>query len=360
MNLKQSLLLAALLLAASAFAAQPSRTVAGASTGGNSPYATDAYPGFEGLDDIPRPERREKAWFSWWLGVSRTNSVEQYAYAKELEAKGEFRAAAKACDALVREWPASLEAPQAQLRFAKILATELEDYEEAFEQVEYLLDFYSRECPYLETVEFAYRLVNTMVAKRKTFLGLSFLSSRQVRQRYESVVRHAPGAKYVPEVMLKIAAIREDDLQYDEAAKVFATLQSMFPHSPEARIAAYREARARMWLCRRLAYNVPRCRDTLGYLKLTIARNPDLPQVEELRQWQQEVEDHLANAAYKAAKFYDCKQRTRHAAIASWQNYLAQYPRSPHAEEVRARIAELTAQNTPTPKSDSDNQEKKQ
>ena len=36
--------------------ADPPRNVAGSAFAANSPYATDAYPGFDGLDDVPKPE----------------------------------------------------------------------------------------------------------------------------------------------------------------------------------------------------------------------------------------------------------------------------------------------------------------
>ena len=343
MKTMRYLLIACVAFTGVAQAATPARNVAGASTGGNSPYATDAYPGFDGLDDIKKPERREK---SWWFGVKRETAAEQFAYAQELEAEGDYKGAAKACDALVREWPFSKEAPQAQLRFMQLLAVQLEDYEEAFEQLEYLLDFYSRDCKYLELVAYGYKLVNTMVDKKKSWFGFSFLSNRMVRQHYESIVRRAPGAAYVPEAMLKIAALREQDSQYEESVKVYATLQSKYPVTNEARQAAYLEAKARMWLCRRLAYNIPRCRDTEGYLKMTMGRLPDLEQVGELKEWLEELKTYMAEDAYRSAKFYDSKQRTRHAARTSWERYLAEYPDSVHAEEIRARIAELS---DPTP-----------
>ena len=241
----------------------------------------------------------------------------------------------------MREWPAAKEAPQAQLRLVQLLAGPLEDYEEAFDQLEYLLDFYARDCQYLDLVAYGYRLVNTMVERKKSWFGFSFLSNRLVRQHYESVVRRAPGAPYVAEAMLKIADLREQDSQYEEAVKVYATLQSKYPAAAEAREAAYREARARMWLCRRLAYNIPRCRDTAGYLKMTLARLPDLGQAAELKGWADELEGYMEEDAYRRAKFYDSRQRTRHAARASWERFLAEHPASPHADAVRARLAAL-------------------
>lgn len=336
--MKNWILLGAALAFAAALTAAPVRNVAGSGLSGNSPYATDSYPGFDGLDDIPRPERREKSWF---LHVQRETAAEQYKFAEELENAGEYKDASKAFDALVREWPAAPEAPRAQLRFATLLASKLDEYEDAFDQLEYLLDFYPKDCPYLEIVEKEYQLVNLMVKTRKSFLGFSFLSNRLVRQHYESIVRRAPGAAYVPEAMLRIGDLREQDSHYEEAVKVYASLASKFPGTEEARLAAYLEARARMWLCRRLAYNIPRCKDTIGYLKMTQQRLPDLDQIDEIKGWETELTAYLAEDAFKRAQFYDARQRTRHAAIAAWRQYLRDYPKSAHEPEVRDRIAQL-------------------
>lgn len=315
--------------------AAPPKNVAGSTFAANSPYATDAYPGFDGLDEIEKPKKKEKSWFNW---VDRATPAEQYEMAKQYEAVGSYRKARRACDALVREWPSSPEAPQAQLRMAMILAKQDKDYDEAFEELEYLLNFYSRDCPYLELVEYQYKLTNLMIKEKKTMFGFSFLSTRVVRQHYESIVRRAPGASYVPEAMLKIADLREQDSHYEEAVQVYAQLMTKYPITQEARLAIYLQAKARMWLCRRLSYNVPRCRDTVNYFKMVFSRYPDLEQTEEMRGWQEELKKHLAEDAYVQAKFYDSRQRTHHAAAAAWEKYLQEYPDSPHAEEVRARI----------------------
>ena len=331
-------LFTAAILAAGIVCAAPGHRVVGSGIGGNSPYATDAYPGFDGLDDLPKPERREKSWF---LHVARDTPAEQFAYAKELAENNDFKKACKMCDALVREWPASPEAPQAQLMYAMLLAKSLEDYDEAFEQLDYLLDFYPRACAYAELVEYQYKLANLMVREKKTFLGMSFTSTRVLRQHYEMIVRRAPGAKYVPEAMLKIADLREQDQQYEEAVLVYAALMSRFPSSPEARVAAYLQAKARMWLVRRLAYNLPRCKDTASYLQLTLKRLPDHPQAEEMKTWLDELKSYMAEDAYVRAKFYDSRQRTPHAAAASYERFLEEYPDSAHAEEVSRRLDEL-------------------
>jgi outer membrane protein assembly factor BamD (BamD/ComL family) len=256
------------------------------------------------------------------------------------EAAEAYRKARRAFDALVCEWPASPEAWRAQFRIVKIYEHE-KDYDNALEELEYLLDFYPSECPYLEMVEYLYQLTNLMVKEKKTMFGFSFTSDRIVRQHYESVVRRAPRASYVPETMLKIADLREQNNEYEEAVQVYNQLVMKFPKTPEADVAIYLQAKARMWLCRRLSYNVPRCKDTADYLAMALKRFPDLDEAAELKAWRGELTQHLSEDAYMQAKFYDTKQRTRHAALTAWERFLKEYPDSPHADEARARIEAL-------------------
>ena len=185
--------------------------------------------------------------------------------------------------------------------------------------------------------------------------GFSFTSDRIVRQHYESVVRRAPRASYVPETMLKIADLREQNNEYEEAVQVYNQLVMKFPKTTEADIAIYLQAKARMWLCRRLSYNIPRCQDTQKYLKMMIADHPRHDRVDEMKEWLTELETYLEADAYNHAKFYDTKQRSRHASATAYERFLKEYPQSKHAEEARARMRELLSR----PAAESGKEEKK-
>ncbi len=335
---------AALALALALPSAAQTRRVTGSGEGSASPWATDQYPGFDGLDSLPVPEKKEKGWLWRWFGVgrpARETAELQLQWAQRQEGEGDLGAAAKSYDALVREWPASPEAPKAQFLLAYLLETKLLEYDSAFEEFSYLLDFYPSVCPYANVVAEQYKIVNLMLATRRTFLGMSFTGNRQLRQGYEQVVRRAPGAAYVPEAMLRIAELREQDQDYEEAVKVYSTLRSRHPGTKEARRALYLEAKARMWIVRRLAYNLPRCQDTESFLKLALKKDPSHPDLDEMRGWLKELREYVAEDAWTRARFYDTRQRTGHAAAASYRKFLAEYPDSSHAEEARRRLAEI-------------------
>ena len=346
MNVKNlNIIVVGIVLSSALFSVEAaSQRVAGSGPGGYSQWATDQYPGFDGLDTLPVPEKKERGWLSEWLGLGSpegATALEQMSVARRLEDEGEYKDAVKAYDVLVREWPASVEAPEAQFRMAKLLETHLGEYADAYEEYAYLLDFYPRECPYADVVEAQYKLVNLLYDTRRVFLGMSFTGNRELRQSYERIVRRAPGAAYVPEAMLKIADLREQDTDYEESIKVYSSLRSRYPGTDAARTALYREAKARMWLVRRLAYNLPRCKDTESYLKLAVKNDPSHPGVEEMRAWLKELSDYLAEDAWTRAKFYDTRMRTRHATISAYERFVAEHPDSSHADEARARIAAL-------------------
>ncbi len=330
-------------LCGAAWGALGTRTV-GAGSGGLSPFATDQFPGFDDLDKDETPEKKTPGWFT--SDPEKDTAADQLVWAQSMEGAGELKAARRGYDALVRTWPTSPEAPRAQLLLAQLWENKLADYEEAFDAYDYLLDFYPRFCDYQAIVAEQYKLANVLVKERRTWLGLDFTSSRQLRRRYERLVRRAPGADWTPDALLKIADIREQDSQREEAVQVYAQVQSRFPGSLHARTAAYLEARARMHLARRLAYNAPRCRETLGYLKLTLRRYPDHERAEEMRGWAGEIETWLSEDDWQRAKFYDSRMRTLHAARASYEKFVKEHPDSAHAEEARARIAEIDSRRS--------------
>ena len=329
MNLGRAIVLAvaALWCSLAAVAVSP-----GVSPGPGIRYATDAYPGFDSEDELLKPSRKEPRWFAWINGK----------YAASLEAEESWKAAKKAYDALVREWPTSPEAPKAQKAIADICLGKLLDSEAAFAEYRYLLDFYSAQCNYDEIVELMYKTAELMRDEGKTVLFFRFDNTVDVRRAYEAVVLRAPGAKFAPQAMLTIASLREDEDKQDTAATVYENLRSMYPNSSEAAVALYREAKARMVVLRRCEYNRERVRETIGFFTYAIESGKlSSEEAGEVAQLRAEARALLEDEAYKAAKFYDSRTRTRRSAMSAYQRFLDEYPTSDRAPEVRRRLFEL-------------------
>jgi len=317
----------------------PNATGVGA-TGTNARYATDAYPGFDSEESILSPSRKEPRWFAFINGPAKETAAEQFAYACELMNADENKKARKEFDALVREWPTAPEAPKAQLILADLDLEKLFDYEEAFDDYRYLLDFYSLQCDYNRVADRLYQVAGMMRAEGKEVMFIRFANTVDVRRAYEACVLHAPGAKWVPEAMMVIAQLREDEGKPTEAVKVYENLRNLHPRSEMAPRALSREAEVRMQILREHAYNRARCQDTIDFLRMALG-NCSADDTLRLRDLLNEAMGMVEDEAYRGAVFYDSKTRTARSAINAYERFLADYPEGKYADEVRARLEVL-------------------
>jgi len=323
-------------LAASSFAVNQ----VGAGPGPGTRYATDQYPGFDREEEIVSPSRKEPRWFSWINGPNRDNATEQFAYCQGLMTEGNYSKAAKHLDALVREWPTAPEAPKAQERLAEVCRDRLLDFEEAHRAYMYLIDFYSLQCDYTKVADLMLDCAELMRREGKTIVFFRFDNTVDVRRAFEACVLRAPGAKWVPRAMLTIGELREDEGKPFEAIKVYENLINIHGDKPEAKVAILRQANVRMQVLREHEYNRERCRDTIDFLRLSL-KTCDVNDVNQLREFLAEAEATLESETYKAATFYDSRTRTVRTAVKAYEEFLAEYPDSVHAEEVKTRLEQL-------------------
>ncbi|MBR4603652.1 MAG: outer membrane protein assembly factor BamD [Kiritimatiellae bacterium] len=333
----------AILAAASAGLAGAASAASGAAgmPSASTRYATDAYPGFDREENIIATSKKTPRWFSWMNGPAQTNAAEQLAWAKERQAEGSWRTARRGYDALVREWPSSPEAPLAQKALADMYFEHYLEYENAFEEYRYLLDFYSSQCDYDAMVRRLYDVARMMEQEGKTLVFFRFANTVDVRRAFEAVVLRAPGADFAPQALLTVAKLREDDGEYEKAVLVYENLRSLHPNTPEAKTALHREGRARMELLRKHGYNRSRCQDDIDFLKAALATNPAADAKADFTAWLQEAVALVEDEAFASAKFYDSKTRTRRSAINAYERFLSEYPASRHAPEARERLTAL-------------------
>ena len=313
----------------------------GVSPGPGVRYATDAFPGFDSEAKLVKPSKKEPKWFAFINGPKMSNATDQLDWAKILEADGSYARARRAYDALVREWPASKEAPIAQKAMADILFEHEADYEEAFNEFRYLIDFYSFDCDYAATANTLYRLAELMREEGRTIIFFRFANTVDVRRAYEAVVLRSPGSEFVPQAMLTIASLRQDEGKFEDAVKVYENLRNLYPDKPEAQTALHNEARVRMKLLEMHGYNRTRVLDTASFLRQALRGDLTDAMRADFEQWLAETSALEEDEAYRAAKFYDSRTRTKRSAINAYERFLREYPTSAHVDEIRARLEEL-------------------
>lgn len=306
----------------------------------NARYATDAYPGFDSEKNFA-PERKSPKWFAFINGPDCGDAATQMSHCRELEAEGKWSKAAKQYDALVREWPTSSEAPEAQRAYAQILEDREDDLEGAMAEYRYLLDFFSQSCDYNAIADKMYELAGKMREEGKTIMFFRFKNTVEVRHAFEAAVLRAPGAKWAPAAMLEIADLREEEGRDDEAVKVYENLRNIHYGTPEAAESLVREAYARMRILRECGYNRDRSRDTLSFLEMALKSCKEGENFSAISGFIAETKSLIEGEAFRAAAFYDSRMRTRRSAINALEKFLAEYPSSSHAAEAKARLEQL-------------------
>lgn len=324
-------LAAAFLLAAAPVFAQSART------GMNRGYATDSFEGFEALNEDDRiPQKKTSFWFS----LSEKTPEKQLEYARKREADGHFNSARKAYEALVRKWPTSPCAAEAQLNLAHLLESH-NKFEKAFDEYQYLLTYYAGHCPFNEILDRQFRIANALLHNNRSMFGWILSGMDPIRERFETIVRSAPRSANTPEILLIIGSIRVSQNELEEAVAVYDGLLNRFPAAPQAQSAAFLAAQCRHSLAVKHSYNESRCRESIAFFKAVLARTPNHPQKEQMTAWLNELTALLLEQNYQQAVFYDTRQRNAEAAKAAYRRFLTEFADSKYGPAVRNRLTEL-------------------
>lgn len=305
----------------------------------NSGYATDQFEGFKNQEADDKLEQKES---SLWFSVSEETPAKQLAYCRKAFADGSLRSARKGYEALIRKWPTTKEAAEAQLGLAQLYETR-KCYDRAFEEYQYLLTFYSGACPYNDILERQYKIANLMRADNKSMFGLDLGETEDNRLRYEQIVRNAPRSEIAPKCMLIVGDIRREEKEMEEAIKVYDGLLNRFPKAPEAEVAAFFAAQARYERAKNQKSNEANLRDARSFMQSVLQIMPAHPQKEQLTLWVAELSEQLEEHSYSTALFYDTKQRNVGAALAAYRRFLSEFRSSKYEERVRERLLELEA-----------------
>jgi len=333
--------LAALLAAAAVCPGQAQSGYSGSTRG----YATDSFEGFESFDVDDRTPQKKK---SFWYSVDAATPAAQLEYAAKLEAEGRSKAARKAYEALVREWPTAPQAAQAQFALAQLFE-KAQKFDRAFDEYQYLLTFFAGHCPYNEVLDRQFRIANFLLHNNTSMFGWILNGMDTIRERFEQIVRNAPRSAIAPEVMLIIGSIRVSEKELPEAIAVYDGLRNRFPTTPQAVTAGFLAAKCRYELAVLHNYNEPRCREAIAFFKSVLAREPNHPQKAQMTAWLNELTALLIEQNYRQAVFYDTKQRNMAAAKAAYRRFLSEFADSKYAQQVRDRLAELEKSGSAAP-----------
>ncbi|MBL7076834.1 MAG: tetratricopeptide repeat protein [Kiritimatiellae bacterium] len=300
-------------------------------------------PAMDGFGEMEQEGvQRKRAGF--WRRPEKETPAEQLTHAQALEAEGNERKAARHYRALVHEWHDTPEAVKAQRAYAEILE-DLGKYDAAFNEFQYLVDFYAGAFDYGDVLDHQFRIANEIMNRR--YGGLLFLPGFKSPERalplFEQIAENAPTWGRGPEVQFYIGWIQEDDKQYEGAIRAYDTLRQRWPRHELAVTAAFGGTRCLVRLADKSKRDEVTCQRALEGLAGFIRDYPDDPNVEQVTAERERLSSRLCTMHYDRAAYYDRIAKRPESALIAYGDFLRRFPYAEQAEEVSVRVRELEA-----------------
>ncbi len=273
--------------------------------------------------------------------VSASSSRDQLEQAHKLEAEGRRDDALKAYKALLRRWPLSFFAPEAQYRIGKIYEDE-GDFQSAFKAFQVMVQKYPSSDYFEQALDEQYRIANLYLAGEpqrvwKIPVGPSMDKTVDM---YERIVKNAPFGTYAPQCQFNIGLAREKQRRYTDAIDAYQTVLDNYPTSPVASNAQYQIGYA--WMRSTLTgdYDLGAAKKAIDAFQDYLVRYPSSDKAAQAQENIQRLSQKQTQGAFDVAKFYETQHDPRGAFI-YYNEVVREDPNCPQAQLAKRRIQEL-------------------
>ena len=284
-----------------------------------------------------KPKRKEAGFL--FHRASKIPPTDQFAAAAALEDAGRRSEACRAYDRLVRSFPYSAAASQAQLRLGRLLEKQGK-YKKAYEEYLYMLYFYPENAPVDSLLRQMYAIANYYRANGKESRALDY---------FERLAQIAPQWKHTAQVLLQVGAVHFQNRDYYDAAEAFDTVTANHPGTPESLAALAQHALVLHALSRKYPRDEAIQIRAIAITTAALRDCPrDIPERPALAANLADLNLRRSERYFDMAVFYDKPPYAPETRVAAYREYLRRFPMAPHSEQARARLATLEAATPPS------------
>jgi outer membrane protein assembly factor BamD len=273
--------------------------------------------------------------------VSASSSRDQLDLAHKLEAQGDRERALKAYKGLLRRWPLSFFAPEAQYRVGKILEDEA-DFYNAFQAFQKMVTKYPSSDYFSQALNEQYRIANLYLAGEpqriwKIPVGPSM---QRTIEMYNRIIKNAPYGDYAPQCQFNIGLANEKQRKYTDAVDAYQLVLDNYPTSSVASDAQYQIGYAWMKSSLNGDYDMGAAKKAVDAFQDYLVRYPDSDKAVQAQENIRRLGQKQTQGAFDIAKFYETQHQTR-AAFIYYNEVLREDPNSQQAALAKKRIQEL-------------------
>lgn len=273
----------------------------------------------------------------------RTRAKEQMDVAQAAFDKKDYGLALKAARRVVKVWPLSDYAPQAQYMVGRCYEAKGND-EKAFREYQKVLEKQPKFTSYDDVLQRQYEIADKYLAG-KWFKLWGYVpigpSMEKTAEMYDKVVKNGPFSEVGPQAQMKIGAAREKQKNYSMAAKAYETAADRYHDRPKvASDALYREGISYQKQAQTAEYDQSTAGHAIATFTDFMTLYPNDTRVPEAQKLISALKTEQARGNFQIAKFYE-KYKRWGGAVVYYNEVVMQDPNSPYAAQARQRIEEL-------------------
>lgn len=273
----------------------------------------------------------------------RDQAKEQLAVADEAFTNKDYALAFRCSSYLLRKWPLSDYAPDAQYLLARCHEEQGND-EKAFAEYQKMFTKYPKSDKLNEALKRQYQIgLRFLNGQRFRLWGyIPFLPSMEkTAGLFEKIVSSGPYSEVAPHAQLRIGAAYEKDKNYPEAVTAYERAADRYHDRPViAADALYRAGMSYYKQAQTAEYDQGTAGQAIATFNDLIALFPKDRRVPEVQRIIVALRNEQARGNFKIAEFY-AKQKQWSGALVYYNEVLLNGPTSPYANTARERIDQI-------------------
>jgi len=280
---------------------------------------------------------------------TRTRAKDQLDVAKEAFENKDYKLSTKAARRVVRVWPFSDYAPEAQYLVGRSHEERGKD-EKAFKAYQQLVEKYPKAANYDEVVERQYVIANRYLAGQwfKLWGVIPFFSSMdKTVQMYEQLIKNGPYSQVAPQAQMNIGEAREKQSDFPAAVKAYEAAADKYHDRKQVSAdAIYKAGLAYLKQATTAEYDQSIAGQAIATFTDFMTLYPQDPRVPEAQKHIATLRTEQARGSMIVARFYE-KKRQWDGALVYYNEVLIRDPQSTYAEEAKQRIEEIKKRRMP-------------
>jgi len=279
-----------------------------------------------------------------WLNpkyAAKDSPQSQMEWAMTFYEKKDYTEAAKQFSRLVRTYPRSELAPEAQ--YLTGVSYEMMDRPGlAFKAYKQVVEVYPFSDQFKDAVEREFMLAGAFSGGKKlSILGpLKMPSKEKAVEIYLHVVNHAPYGSFGDKAQFQLGEVFLTMNRLEEAQRAFQEVVDDYPASELVEQAKFKIAECAHGLSLEPSYDQSSTDDAIGFYETFVETHPQSDLATDAEESLVRLEEIKAQGLLKTAQFYDMRRKPKAAAI-YYQDILSRYPKTPSAVQALAKLTEL-------------------